>query len=133
MIIDANVVTYWFVETPLTSAARPLLERDDLKAPEFIRIEIANALLKFVQAGSFPLREVHHSLLRVNEAIQDFADDSRLLENAINIAAEANHKIYDCLYLALALERGEPLATADRRLAALAKQLSIETHLIEPV
>jgi predicted nucleic acid-binding protein len=54
------------------------------------------------------------------------------LENATNIAAEVNHKIYDCLYLALALERGEPLATADRRLATLAKELSIETHLIEP-
>jgi predicted nucleic acid-binding protein len=131
MIVDANVATYWFVQTPLTAAARPLLLRDDLKAPQFIRTEIANALLKFVRAGSLPLREVHNSLLRVNEAIPEFIEDTRLLENAINIAAEANHKVYDCLYLALALERGEPLATADRRLAMLAEQLSVGTHLIE--
>ena len=38
----------------------------------------------------------------------------------------------DCLYIALALKRSEPLATADCKLAALAHKLSIETELIEP-
>ena len=51
---------------------------------------------------------------------------------AIDIASSQNQKIYDCLYLALALERGEPLATADRRMAQIAQSLSIETELVQP-
>ena len=34
---------------------------------------------------------------------------------ALRLGAELDHPVYDCLYLALALERGAALATADRR------------------
>ena len=52
--------------------------------------------------------------------------------DALRLALLLAHPIYDCLYLALALERREPLATADRRMAALARTLNIETQLIGP-
>jgi predicted nucleic acid-binding protein len=55
-----------------------------------------------------------------------------LIATPFTPAARSGHKIYDCLYLALALERHEPLATADRRLASLARSLNIETQLIGP-
>ena len=64
-------------------------------------------------------------------ALDEIVPDTTLLAAAIDIALANNHKVYDCLYLALAIERGEPLATADRRLAALATALNIETHLVE--
>ena len=38
---------------------------------------------------------------------------------AIDLALARSQPVYDCTYLALALDRREPLATADRRMAAL--------------
>ena len=132
MIVDANIATYWFVETPLSSAARAFLSRTDLIAPDLVRLEIANALLKFLRAGEINDIQLAKAMNQIERTVSEFVDDAILLPRAIEISITANHKIYDCLYLALALERREPLATADRRLAALAQKLAIETQLIEP-
>jgi predicted nucleic acid-binding protein len=51
---------------------------------------------------------------------------------AVDIAVERLHPVDDCLCLALALEHREPIATADRRLAVMAHELSINVELIEP-
>lgn len=39
----------------------------------------------------------------------------RLQTQALRLGGVLDHPIYDCLYLALALDRGAALATADRR------------------
>jgi len=132
MIADANIATYWFVETPLSSQAKAFLSRTDLIAPNLVRLEMANALLKFLRAGEISAPQVAKAMNQMERTISEFVDDSVLLPRAIEISISANHKIYDCLYLALAVERREPLATADRRMANLAQKLNIETHLIEP-
>lgn len=40
---------------------------------------------------------------------------SPLLPAALDVAISLGHSLYDCLYLALALARGCPVVTADRR------------------
>lgn len=62
----------------------------------------------------------------------NWVPDDALVRMAVDIAVERLHSVDDCLCLALALERREPLATADRRLAAMARELSINVELIEP-
>ena len=89
-------------------------------------------LLKFLRAGEISDQQITKAMSQIERTISEFVDDAILLPRAIEISIAANHKIYDCLYLALSIERREPLATADRRLAALAQKLNIETHLIEP-
>jgi predicted nucleic acid-binding protein len=41
-----------------------------------------------------------------------------------------NHKVADCVYVALAEHEGAALATADRRLASLAEQRGVATTLL---
>jgi predicted nucleic acid-binding protein len=132
MIIDANLAVYWFVETPLTKSASALLDRSDLVAPGVIEIEIVNSLAKYLRAGLIAAAELRKAMVEVRNAFSEFVADRQLLDAATEIALAHKHPVYDCLYLALALERREPLATADRRMAALAKTLGIETALIEP-
>lgn len=102
-------------------------------APGFLFVETANVLLKYHRLTGMPLTEVEVGLQQLRIVVSDVTDDAVLLSPAVRIAAASNHKVYDCLYLALAMQRHEPLATADRKLAALANTLSIETELIEPI
>jgi len=132
MIVDANLATYWYVPSPFSAAASTYMARSDLAAPQIVLPEAANALLKYMRAGQISADDVFTAVGRIPKVITTLIDDSSLTPNAARLSVAHNHKVYDCLYLALALQRREPLATADRRLAALARQLSIETELIEP-
>lgn len=131
-IVDASVATAWFVQIGTSGSARPLLSREPLSAPSLLRVELTNALLKYVRVGLLPERAVPEAVRSLDGLIHAWTEDKSLLPVATALALRHRHKIYDCLYLALALERREPLVTADRRLAAMARDLAIETELIEP-
>ncbi|MBD0416352.1 type II toxin-antitoxin system VapC family toxin [Oryzicola mucosus] len=129
MVIDASVAVPWLIETPFSASARrvrPAL----LLAPSLLLVETTNVLLRYVKiAGALP-EPIASRLATLERVIGTFVDDRELLRSATDIAMDNNHKIYDCLYLALSLERGEPLATADRRLAALAEKLGVSVELV---
>ena len=131
MIVDASAVVPWLIETPLSTAARRLKPETN-RAPALILLETTNALLKYLRARLIGEDDLRRAIVSLSASLEEVADDISLLPHATRIAATNNHKIYDCLYLALAVERREPLATADRRMAALADSLGIETTLIEP-
>ncbi|MCO5157296.1 MAG: type II toxin-antitoxin system VapC family toxin [Aquamicrobium sp.] len=132
MIIDANVAVYWAVPGPHAERAASIMGRENLAAPGIIMAEAANALVNHVRAGSISHTQIGPMISTIRQAIDTLVFDADLVPDALALAIAHNHKMYDCLYLALALARREPLATADRRLAALASKLSIETELIEP-
>lgn len=131
MIVDASAVVPWFVETPLSASAR-LLKPQSNKAPALILVETTNALLKYLCAQQIKEADLTRGITSLFASLDEVVDDISLLPAATQIAVTNNHKIYDCLYLALALDRREPFATADRRLASLADTLRIEAVLIEP-
>jgi predicted nucleic acid-binding protein len=132
MIVDANIATYWCVETPFSRPALSVAERMDLRAPSILKVETANALLKYLRAGLITRGQFSDSFDIVDDAVDEFVDDSSLLRAAAEIAVSHSHKVYDCLYLALAVERRESLVTVDRRLAAIAVTVGIEVELIQP-
>lgn len=131
MIVDANIATYWMVNSPFRSAAA-YATRTDLIAPAIIRIETVSALLKYQRAGFITRDRVNESIDVLEEAIGEFVDDASLIRGAAGLAAQHSHPVYHCLYLALALQRQEPLATTDRRMATLAQTLGITAELILP-
>lgn len=132
MIVDANLAAFWYAPSPFTAAALPFMSREDLAAPQMILPEAASALLKYMRAGQMSAEDVFIAVDRIPRIIRTLVNDAELAPTAARLAVTHPHKIYDCLYLALALERREPLATADRRLATLARKLSIDVQLIEP-
>lgn len=131
-IIDASVATAWFVSITTSKNAEPLRLRQGLAAPALLKVELTNSLLKYVRAGQLPGRQVFAAVEQVGMLVEHWSEDAALLAVATDIAVSNNHKIYDCIYLALALTRREPVATADRRMAVLAEKLHIEAELIEP-
>ena len=131
-IVDASVATAWFVEIGTSGSARPVLLWEPLCAPSLLRIELTSSLLKYVRAGLLSDKAPLEAVENLGRIVHVWVEDRSLLPAATALALQHRHKIYDCLYLALAQQRGEPLVTANRRLAAIARELSIETELIEP-
>lgn len=131
MIIDASVALPWLIETPFSTAARRL-KQEKKRSPHLVLIETGNSLLKYHRAGHLDERDTRAAMKALPVAFDELIADHTLLSSAIDIAISRSQKVYDCLYLALALERREPLVTADRRLAAIAATIGIEAQLIEP-
>ena len=132
MIVDTNIAVHWFVATELSSAAGRFRDRTDLAAPSLILMEAANILYKYSRRGKIDPRHCARSVLLLEYQLRDVVPNEHLLPEAIRLALANQHPVYDCFYLALALERHEPLLTADRRLAAIAGRVGIEAELIEP-
>jgi len=54
-----------------------------------------------------------------------------MAENALRIAVQLDHPVYDCVYLALAVETGLQLLTADQRLFRAASRDEAFEPLVE--
>ena len=132
MIIDANIAVYWIVPSEFESAVGSFRGRPDLIAPNLILVETSNALYFNARAGKIAPEACSRSVAILEKVFRELVPDRDLLPSAIEIALRKSHPVYDCLYLALALERREPLATADRKLASIAGELSIEIDFIQP-
>jgi predicted nucleic acid-binding protein len=126
VVVDASCAVTWFVPEAGSAAAECLLAPElFLVAPDLLIVETMNALLRKQRR-----REVSASLppeaLETLSALRiTLVPLAPMLRDAVALSLKHRHPIYDCCYLLVAQRRGLPLATFDRRLAALAESLSI--------
>ena len=118
LTVDASIAVQWFVAEPLHDDARRLLShRLSLHAPDLLLAEFANTIWKKARKGEIKdPRPYHDELVRLPDIVTLHPGD-RLIGRAAQIAAEIDHPVYDCLYLACAEAAKSTLVTADRRLA----------------
>jgi len=134
-VVDASVAAKWYFAEPGHEVAdRVLAERiageRELFAPDLVVPEFANLLWKRLRRGECT-REAAEEILELWEAdCPELVASSRLAERAFALATLLDLSVYDCLYLALALEIEAPLATADRRLARAARSASARVEWI---
>ena len=126
VVVDASCAVAWFVPEAGSTAAERLLASDSvLVAPDLLIVETMNALLRKQRrrevSASLP-PEAFETLSALRITLVPLAP---MLRDAVALSAKHRHSIYDCCYLLVAQRRGLPLATFDRRLAALAQSLAI--------
>ena len=115
--VDASVAVKWFIEEPGTEIALSLLEMDEqLIAPELIVSEVSNAVWRRASRGDIERDQATRIPMALIQVLSQIVPMSDLIDEAMTIAFAVEHTVYDCIYLALARERGSPLATADARL-----------------
>ncbi|HET8612850.1 MAG TPA: type II toxin-antitoxin system VapC family toxin [Sphingomonas sp.] len=124
MIVDASVALKWLVVEPDSGEALALLGRSDFAAPTLIHAEVGNAIWKKQRKGEFGPDPELLTLPDRLASIIETVDETPLLARALEIALELDHPIYDCIYLALAEDRGDRLVSADRRFLAKVGQSS---------
>ena len=126
VVLDASVAVRWVVDEIGSQEAAALLERDlTWIAPRLMLTEIAAALRRKAVEGVLDPSSASQSLDGVIQAVADgvvrLADDEDIVRHAFLLAMSLDHKVPDCIYLALAEREGAAIATADTRLARLAK------------
>ena len=118
LVVDASVAIKWFFAKELLAAeALALLQHNpQIVAPELIIAEACNAAWKWLRLGRISATDLADIAIRLPRYFRELAGAATLAPRATAIAAELDHPVYDCFYLALAEARQFPLVTADGRL-----------------
>ena len=118
--VDASVAVKWFVEEEGRSQAltltAPRLERH---APDLMLPECANVIWKKQRRGEIASAEPFIDQIARLSEVMTLHPGAELVREAVGIALEAGHPVYDCFYIACAKLTDSVLVTADRRLAEI--------------
>lgn len=107
-------------------------EADAMLAPDWLLAEIAMTMWKCRFADRLSTEE---ALDRLDVAMHydiELVPAEDLLPEALRIACELPHPLYDCLYLLLAMHGGRTLVTADARMRDAAEGLGVRVEWVGP-
>ena len=116
-VVDASVALKWLLPEADSEQALGMIGRANLLAPELMPVELANALWLRVKRLQLTAAEARACLADLAAVPMDYVPDRALTPAALSLACDLGHPAYDCMYLALALERAGVAVTADRRFA----------------
>lgn len=134
-VVDSSVAAKWFLPAkgePLTDEALDLLRRYTkgqvrFIVPDLFWAEFTNILWKVARQGRWTKAAAGAAIGAMKEWNLPTVPSLPLLEDAFTIASAFDRTVYDCLYVALAVNSNAQLVTADERLAhALAAHLPVK-------
>lgn len=129
LVVDASVVVKWFLPEEGSAEARAL-SQEDLIAPELWISEVANALWKRRARDHFGDQVAEVFLASLAGSPIKTTSVARHIGEALALASRLNHPVYDCLYLACALQHGVQVITADRRFfAVVVREPDLAPHI----
>jgi predicted nucleic acid-binding protein len=123
-VVDASVALKWVLNEAASSWARALPSNTRLSAPTLLWTECANGLWRL--ARSVPEFDAGHAFGIVSTAPVEVVEVGLEVQaQALRLGGRLGHPGYDCLYLALALDRGAALATADARFLRVLRHAAV--------
>jgi predicted nucleic acid-binding protein len=115
IVVDANILAYYYLPGPFTTAARELLRAEpDWAAPLLWRSELRSVLTGYLRRGELSVEEARgiqseaEDLMRDNEYEMDSA-------SVVDLVGRCDCSAYDCEYVALAVQLGTRLVTMDAK------------------
>ena len=119
LVVDASVAVKWLVTEPGSEqAARLLGGNRTLLAPELLFAEAGNALWALCRRGDIAPADYGEAIGVLRTApVMIPATLRQLTPAAGRLALDLDHPLYDCFYLALAMEESCAVITADTRFA----------------
>jgi predicted nucleic acid-binding protein len=114
IVVDASVALKWVLDEAGSDAAFALRD-EELIAPSLWLVEAANALWRRTATGELTARQANARLSALLDAPVASLAMETLVTAALQLASAIDHPVYDCLYLALAIDRTTFVVTADRR------------------
>lgn len=124
LVLDASVAIKWALPSAkedLTPEAVHLLSRYldseiDFIVPDIFWAEIGNVLWKGVKRKRWPRTDAEQIAEQFRAREFQTIPSQTLMTEALKLACAYDRALYDCLYVALAVETHSQLITADERL-----------------
>ena len=118
IVVDASVGVKWFVPEVHAAEARQWRSGpDELHIPAiFFDLEIANILWKKVRRAEITRADADLILAQLPSLPLTRRPEAPLLVSAFDLADRTQRTVYDCVYLALAVQLAGRMVTADQRL-----------------
>jgi predicted nucleic acid-binding protein len=130
-IVDASVVTKWFMTEVHTDAACRLLNRNyELAAPGLIFAEFGNVVWKKCRRKEITLELAKGLIKDFRKFPLTIYDIEPLFESAWAIAKQYERSFYDSLYLSLAKKQKSQMVTADLKFYNALNKQSIAKFLL---
>ena len=135
LVLDASVAIKWALPgpaEPLTAEATELLARYTTRGvalivPDVFWAEIANVLWKGVRQRRWSKSMAESTASDMLDRHFVTVSSQALLTEALTISLAYDRSVYDCLYLALAVQSRCSMITADEKLAnAVAAHLPVK-------
>ncbi len=134
-VLDASVAVKWAIPSarePLTHESLRLLTRYvsgeiEFIVPDIFWAEVGNVLWKGARQRRWRQEEAEAVVSDMKARAFGTVSSVVLLQEALGIAFTYDRAVYDCMYVALAVQSRADLITADERLAnALAAYLPVK-------
>lgn len=124
LVLDASAVVRIIEGSPQAAAMGEALAAADLVlAPELMLTEVANALWRLQRAGQLEGAGLQQRFERAVALVDHIEPDRTLQAEALVLATNLDHPVYDCLYLVLARQEVAVLLSADQSLMKLAARV----------
>jgi predicted nucleic acid-binding protein len=130
LVIDANVAVKWVLPEADSHLALALRSKSALfAAPSLLIEEVGNVAWQRARRGELSHDQAIDFVRVTTGLVPLIVPVTDLYEDALRLAIDLDHPIYDCFYIALAIRNQAPLATADRKLTDIAGIAGVQ---IEP-
>ena len=120
-VLDCSVAAKWVLSEPGRAAALELFERYAsgqvlLIAPDILLAEFASLVAKRNRRKQISAGQAHEAFSLMTKSAPKLFDTRPRLSRSLDLSLQHQLSLWDCVYLALALEHDCPVLTADRRL-----------------
>jgi predicted nucleic acid-binding protein len=120
-ILDCSIAVAWCFEDEASEACDALLERvrdEGALVPSLWYLELGNVMIQAERRGRIMPADVSTRLELIGDLpiVIDDETPPRAFHETLALARAQNLTTYDATYLELAIRRGLPLATNDKRL-----------------
>ncbi len=130
LVIDASVAVKFVAGEPgQDEAFARISEEPALVSPDWVLIEVGHALWRKVREREINRLMAEESLAALPGLFQTLIESSKVIGLAQSLSFDLDHWLYDCLYLAVAIDGHAPLLTADRKFWNAAKRAGYGSNI----
>jgi predicted nucleic acid-binding protein len=116
LIVDTSVAVKWVIREEGSDSAVALIGRS-LVAPDLFQAEVGNVLTRKVRRREIGPDQARLGFKEILAHVS-MLPPADLAERAFELSLSLHHSIYDCYFLAAAVDRGWPMVTADESFIA---------------
>lgn len=131
-VVDASVAAQWYFPEEHTALAESLLQvaKIELVAPDLLHVEMAALVRERVYRQEIDPGTAERILAALRKAPVELKSSADLSQDALALMLGEGIALHDAFYLALAIQAGCPVLTADARLRDTLRDRPLGQHLL---